>query len=176
MSLLPGNESLARGRSETLAHLLGLKAVNDGVVDEKWEMALEDQLPYVLGTVIGNHGTHKLKFVCNQQNHTLRGTGLLENSDPEWMLENAAYTKGLYVGKEEVELHTEGKVEQSYAELQFPVSSELAERLSAAPKLRVYFQPYSIPFPWLNSSIRQTESSMQLIKRYFNNCFAGKRE
>jgi len=170
--LLPGNESLVGIDKNTL---VGFKAVNDGIFDEKWEIALNDKVPYLLGTVRNNHGTHKLTFMCNSQNNTLAGAGFLENSDPQWILENSAYTKGLFIGKDAVEMHTANKAEQNYVELLFPVSPDLSERLSAAPSLGIYFQPYNIPFP-VGFKIRQTDESMLLMKHYFNSCFTGKRE
>jgi len=170
--LLPGNATLVRIDKNTL---VGLKAVNDGIFDERWEIALNEQVPYLLGTVVNNRGTHKLTFMCNQQNHTLRGTGFLENGDPQWVLENYAYTKGLFISKAEVEMNTEVKAEQNYAELLFVISPDLAQRLMTAPTLGIYFQPYNIPFP-VGFKIRQTDESMLLMQHYFNNCFAGKRE
>lgn|GEM_PF-6917397 len=166
--LLPGSEELVSIDKNTLVEL---RAVNDGVIAVKWEIADKDSSPHLRGIVHNNRGTHKMTFICDRQNHTLSGTGFLESSDPQ-AVKTAAHTKGIFIDKDSVEMDTEVRIENNYVELPFPVSPELAERLLAARELGIYFQPQNTPFS-AGFTIRQTDDSKLLMKYYFKDCLAN---
>lgn len=149
--------------------LRALGVVNDGIISAEWLMADNHGLPYLRANVQNYKGIHSLSMVCDRQNRSMKGVGLMQAQDPD-SLRRTASEEGLILDNRREPLSGQFVVDGPRVKFTFPITPKLAVHMMDASELGMYVKPNGIIYT-AGFRIQQTAQSRQWMNDYVNECF-----